>query len=93
MKRVKSEFRSSLSTATLNDLFLVNLLTSDILQHDPSDAVKYWIHQSKRKPNYIQDQDAPTVGSDLDEVLFDPDKEFDNILSENAVMEFLKDMD
>ena len=65
----------------------------DILQHDPSDAVKYWIHQSKRKPNYIQDQDAPTVGSDLDEVLFDPDKEFDNILSENAVMEFIKDVD
>ena len=52
-----------------------------------------WIHQSKRKSNYSQDQDAPTVGSDLDEVLFDTDKEFDNILSENAVMEFLKDMD
>ena len=51
------------------------------------------IHQSKRKPNYSQDQNAPTVGSDLDEVLSDPDNEFDNILSENAVMELLKDMD
>ena len=93
MKRVKTEFRSSLSTATLNDLLLVNLLTPDIPQYDPSDAVKYWIHQSKRKPSYSQDQDAPTVGSDLDEVSFDPDIEFDNILSENAVMEFLKNMD
>ena len=67
---------------------MVNLLTPDIPRYDPSDAVKYWIHQSKRKPSYSPDQDAPTVGSDLDEVLLDPDKEFDNILSENAVMEF-----
>ena len=50
-------------------------------------------HQSKRKQNYSQDQDASTVGSVLDEVLFDPDKEFDNISSENAVMGLLKDMD
>ena len=50
-------------------------------------------HQSKRNPNYSQDQDAPTVGSVLDEELFDPDKKIDNILSENAVLELLKDMD
>ncbi len=44
------------------------------------------MQQFKRKPNLDQAQ-APTVSSDLDEMLFDPEEEFGNILSENAVLD------
>ena len=53
MKRIKSDWRSSLATPTLSGLMCGLLESSDIDTYDPSKACSLWAEYS-RQPSYVR---------------------------------------
>ena len=53
MKMTKNVFRASLNTCNLQDRIAICLLTPDVPEYDPSDAVDHWLAQKSRRSSSL----------------------------------------
>lgn len=62
MKKVKTDWRSSLKSDTLSDLMLVQLHSVDLDHFDPLPSINHWMTSGarKRRPNYERNNEPGT---------------------------------
>ena len=85
MKRIKSDWRSSLGDAHVSDLMTIQLEAPDVTEYDPLRAIELWNTRglrSRRPQMFDETSMLPTENGDSDDEMIDEDEawnELDNV--------------